>query len=54
MKEPLKKTGLNLPEGLWRRLRIRALEEGRGVQEVVAELIEKYLSKPLGGKRGGK
>jgi hypothetical protein len=46
------KTSINLPEGLWRRVRIRALEEGREAQGIVAELLESYLRKAP--KKGSK
>ncbi|MDQ6891533.1 MAG: hypothetical protein M3167_02505 [Acidobacteriota bacterium] len=42
---PRKATSIRLPEGLWRDLRIRALEEGRDAQDILAELIERYLRK---------
>ena len=48
----MKKTSLKLPEDLWRSLRIRALEEGRNAQVIVAQLIEGYLRKK--GKGGRK
>jgi hypothetical protein len=48
---PRKKTSLALPEGLWKRLRMRALEEERDAQDIVAGLIEEYLQRV--GKRGG-
>lgn len=47
----MKKTSLNLPEGLWKRLRIRALEEGHDAQAIVAGLIEEYLKRKGGNKR---
>jgi predicted DNA-binding protein len=48
----MKKTSIKLPEGLWRRLRIRALEEGREAQVIVAELVAGYLEKKGGSDRG--
>jgi len=47
---PMQKTSIKLPEGLWKRFRIRSLEEGREAQVILAELIERYLEKP---KKGG-
>jgi hypothetical protein len=47
----MKKTSMKLPEDLWKKLRIRALEEGRDAQNIVAELIEGYLERS--GKKGG-
>ncbi len=46
----MQKTSIKLPEGLWKRFRIRSLEEGREAQVILAELIERYLEKP---KKGG-
>jgi len=48
----MQKTSINLPEGLWKRFRIRALEEGREAQVIVAELIGEYLRRV--SKKGGK
>ena len=48
---PRKKTSLALPEGLWKRLRMRALEEDRDAQDIVAELIETWLQRVE--KKGG-
>jgi hypothetical protein len=36
---------------LWRRARVRALEEGRTIQDLVADSLRKYLAKE---KAGGK
>ncbi len=47
------KTSLNLPAALWKRVKIRALEEDRNAQDIVIEMLEKYLRKPRkGGKHG--
>jgi predicted DNA-binding protein len=45
------KTSIKLPAGLWKRLRLRSIEEGRDAQDIVAELIEAYLRKPRKGGR---
>lgn len=45
--------GVRLPEDLWREARMRAVESGVPVQEVVANALTAYLrrSKQKGGKR---
>ena len=43
------KTSLRLPGDLWTRTRIRALEEGRDAQDLVADALAAYLKK--GGSR---
>ncbi len=45
------KTSLNLPADLWKKVRIRALEEDRNAQEIVIEMLEEYLRRP---KKGGR
>jgi hypothetical protein len=44
------KTSLKLPKALWREATIRALDEGRDLQDVVASALELYL-KGKGGSR---
>jgi predicted DNA binding CopG/RHH family protein len=44
------KTTMRLPERIWKAVRIRAIEEGRDAQDLVAEAITAYLSVPR--KRG--
>jgi hypothetical protein len=39
----LKKTSLSLPEDLWKRLRIQAINEDRDAQDLLAEAIAAYL-----------
>ena len=46
----VKKTSLQLPEGIWKSVKIRAVEEGRNVQELVADALKDYLRKK-GGSR---
>lgn len=43
--EPMVKTSLRLPADLWTRTRIRALEQGRDAQDLVAEALASYLKK---------
>jgi hypothetical protein len=42
----VKKTSLNVAEALWRRVKIRAIEESREVQAVVADALTAYLATP--------
>jgi plasmid stability protein len=44
------KTTMKLPEGIWKQIRIRAIEEGRDAQDVVADALTSYLSAT---KKGG-
>ncbi len=37
------KTSLTLPEEVWKAAKIRAVQEGRNLQEVVAEALRLYL-----------
>ena len=41
----VKKVSVWLPEELWRKARIRALEEGRAVSELVQQALEAHLGK---------
>jgi predicted DNA-binding protein len=41
---PTLKTTIRFPQDLYRRLRIKAIEEGRPVATLVAEAVEAYLS----------
>lgn len=43
-KTELRQVNLQLPAELHKRLRIRAIEEDRSMSEIVALLVEKYLS----------
>jgi hypothetical protein len=45
------KTNLGFPRRLWEAARIRALKEGRNLEELVAEAVSDYLRKV---KRGGR
>jgi plasmid stability protein len=42
----VKKTSLNVADALWRRVKIRAIEEGREVQAIVADALTAYLTTP--------
>ena len=49
------KTTVGLSPSLWRRTRIRAVEERRDLQDVVADALELYLKTPTAkGKEGGR
>jgi hypothetical protein len=41
------KTSVRLPKELWRAAHIRALDEGRDLQDVIASAIELYLKTPV-------
>lgn len=43
------KTSLRLPRGLWRAAHIRALDEHRDLQDVVADALALYLRSPIRG-----
>jgi hypothetical protein len=46
------KTSLKLPKHLWREAHIRALDEGKELQEIMALALAEYLArKPKGGNR---
>ena len=40
------KTSLSLPEDLWREAKIRAMDEKRNLQDVVADALRAYLKTP--------
>jgi hypothetical protein len=44
------KTSIKLPKALWRAATVRAIDEGRDLQDVVASALELYL-KGKGGSR---
>ena len=46
----LKRTSFVLPEKIWKAIKIRALQEGRNTQELVAEALENYLKSRKEGK----
>lgn len=47
------KTSLALPEDIHKGLRIASIEEGRDMQEIIADLVAEYL-KARRAKRGGR
>ncbi len=40
------KTSVALPRELWKRAHVRAMDEGRDLQDVIASALEQYLSAP--------
>ncbi len=42
------KTSLALPRALWKAAHVRALDEGRDMQDVIASALELYLKAPKG------
>jgi len=44
------KTSIEIPEEVWRAAKIRAMDEKRNFQDVVAEALREYLKK---SKKGG-
>ncbi len=44
-------TNVEIPEEIWRAAKIRAMDEKRNLQDVIAEALGDYLKKP---KKGGK
>lgn len=48
MREKRMKTSLRLDPGLWRKVKIRAIEEDRDAQDLVAEALADYLKKKGG------
>ncbi len=49
---PVVKCTVRLPEPLWRAARIRALDEHREFQIIVAEALELYLKQPPKREKG--
>ena len=47
---PMVKTTLLMPEELWRRAKIRALEENRDLRDLLIEGLEVVLKHARGGK----
>lgn len=44
------KTSIEIPEEIWRAAKIRAMDEKKNFQDIVAEALDEFLKKP---KRGG-
>jgi hypothetical protein len=51
MPEEVKRTSLDLPLDLWKRAKVRAVEEGRDFRSLVIEALERYLASKA--KKGG-
>jgi hypothetical protein len=49
--EGVKRTSLDLPVSLWKRVKVRAVEENTEFRRIVIEALEAYLAK--GAKKGG-
>jgi hypothetical protein len=47
------KTSVRLPKELWRAAHIRALDEGRDLQDVIVSAIELYLKAPVKSAKEG-
>ena len=45
VKETMVKTSLKLPENLWKRVRIRAIETNMEAQQIVALALEQFMKK---------
>lgn len=45
------KTTLAIPPALWREAKVRALDEGRDLRDVLLDALRAYLAKPMEGKR---
>lgn len=45
------KTTVTLPEGLWRRAKVRALEEHCDLRDLIIEALTRHLASPKGGAR---
>ncbi len=48
--EPVVRTTLVIPEELWRRAKVRALEEHRDLRDLLLEGLELVLKRAKGGK----
>jgi hypothetical protein len=46
------KTSIRMPRETWRAAHIRALDEGRDLQDVIVSALELYLKTPLDKSRG--
>jgi len=45
------KTSIEIPEDVWRAAKIRAMDEKKNLQDIVAEALREFLKKP---KKGGR
>jgi len=50
--EEMQKTTLRLPRSIWRAAKIRAIDEGRDFQDVVADALKTYLKTKLTKAKG--
>lgn len=51
--EPLVNLNARVPKRLWRRVRLKCLEEGRLLRTFITEALEEYLrSRTRGGREG--
>jgi hypothetical protein len=48
------KTTVGLERSLWEKARIRAVQEGRDLQDVIADALTAYLRTPVVRKEGGR
>lgn len=48
------KTSIEIPEEIWRAAKIRAMDERKNFQDLVAAALREYLKRPKkGGKKDG-
>jgi RNA polymerase-interacting CarD/CdnL/TRCF family regulator len=43
-----------VPRSLWKRSKLRAVEEERDLRELVIDALERYLAEKKGGKHGAR
>lgn len=43
------RTSLDMPAALWRRAKVRAMDEGRDLRDVLLDALRAYLKTPMGG-----
>jgi hypothetical protein len=48
------KTTLRIPEAVWKAARMRAIEERRTFQDVLADALAMYLRTPVRAGKGGR
>lgn len=47
------KTSIEIPEEIWRAAKIRAMDEKKNFQDIVAEALAEFLAKSKKPKKGG-
>ena len=54
-KQSMAKDTIRLPEALWKKARIRAIQEGRDAQDIIRNGLELYFerNKPPAAAKGG-